>query len=71
MPYLPVNVLAEASGQSLCPQDQVTVMTQGVNDQFVFLVFRILVAVNQHHDVPLKQKHQAAVSPFLILIRSG
>lgn len=66
MCYLPMNILAEASRQPLYPQDQVTVMTQRVHDQFVFLVFRILVAVNQHHNVSLEGEQQAAMSRQLI-----
>lgn len=54
MHYLPMNILAEAGHQPLYPQDQVTVMTQGVHNQFVFLIFGILVAVNQHHNVTLE-----------------
>jgi len=64
--YLAVDILAEAGRQPLYPQDQVAVMTQGVHHQLVVLVFRILVAVNQHHDVPLEREHRAAVSPRLI-----
>lgn len=64
VPHLPVNILAEAGGQSLCPQDEVTVMTQGVHDQFILLIFRILAAVNQHHDIPLEQEQQGGMSPW-------
>lgn len=38
-------------------------MTQGVHNQFILLIFGILVAVNQHHNVALEWEREAGMSP--------
>lgn len=38
-------------------------MTQGVHNQFILLIFGILVAVNQHDNVALEWEQEAGMSP--------
>lgn len=51
-----MDVFAVAGGQPLCPQDEVALVTQGVHDQLILRIIRVLPAVHQHYDVPLEQR---------------
>lgn len=51
--YLPMNVLAEAGGQALSPQDQVALVTDAMQQEGVLLILSTSTVMHKGHYIPL------------------
>lgn len=56
--HLPMNILAEASGQTLSSKDQVALVTKAIQQEVVLLILSIAMVMDKGHYVSLQQREE-------------
>lgn len=53
-----MNILAEASGQTLSSKDQVALVTKAIQQEVVLLILSIAMVMDKGHYVSLQQREE-------------